>query len=100
MNSSILSIFYFNFSNFEIKRLKKIQERDLEFRRLYGDLNSKPEEMRKKHKARKKLEPQDPPRKSKRVEANSAKMLISCPMCDVFFSEMSDLVKDHLKSHI
>ena len=80
--------------------MKKIQERDLEFRRIYGDINSKPGEVRKKPKARTKVVPQDPTRKSKRVEANSAKMLISCPMCDVFFSEMSGLVDDHLKSHV
>ena len=48
----------------------------------------------------KKQEPEQPTRRSTRLKEKSFEILISCPMCDASFSEMSAEVSNHIKTHI
>ena len=89
-----------NFSDFEIKRLKIIEDRELEFKALHGNFretccNQKIKKVKKKPVAQK------PIRQSARLlEQKSIVCLFSCPMCDATFKELSNEVSKHIKTHI
>eukprot|EP00092_Neocalanus_flemingeri_P087729 GFUD01110773.1.p1 GENE.GFUD01110773.1~~GFUD01110773.1.p1 ORF type:complete len:108 (+),score=17.36 GFUD01110773.1:51-374(+) len=86
-------------SEYELRRLKSIQEREEVFEKIFGPPQKKVAGKLKKTRKRENKLCGTAVRKSERLDARATKPLYSCPVCPECFFELSDEALIHYESH-